>query len=105
MDVLTSLEEGLHCNSFSSRGKRQKEEVDRFKRAICTEEQQEPFEHFAQKLVQMISGCITKPCRSIDTRRERSYRMLYKARIAGLNELWNDFHSELTLPQPNPIWT
>ena len=31
--------------------------------------------------------------------------MLYKARIAGLNELWNDFHSELTLPQPDPIWT
>ena len=33
------------------------------------------------------------------------YQVLYKARIAGLNELWNDFHSELTLPQPDPIWT
>ena len=31
--------------------------------------------------------------------------MFYKARIGGLNELWNDFHSELTLPQPDPIWT
>ena len=72
MDVLTSLEKGLHCNSFSSRGKRRKEEVDRFKRAICAEEQREPFERFAQKLVQMISSCITKPCGSIDTRREIS---------------------------------
>ena len=33
------------------------------------------------------------------------YQVLYKAQIAGLNELWNDFHSELTLPQPDPIWT
>ena len=105
MDVLTSLEEGLHCNSFSSRGKRQKEEVDRFKRAICAEEQREPFERFAQKLVQTISGCIAKPCVSIDAKRERSYQMFYKARIGGLNELWNDFHSQLTLPQPDPIWT
>ena len=35
MDVLASLEEGLHCNSFTSRGKRQTDENDRFKRAIA----------------------------------------------------------------------
>ena len=56
MDVLTSLEEGLHCNLFSSRGKRQKEEVDRFKRAICAEEHREPLERFAQKLVAKHAG-------------------------------------------------
>ena len=30
---------------------------------------------------------------------------MFYARIGGLNELWNDFHSELTLPQHDPIWT
>ena len=31
--------------------------------------------------------------------------MFYKTQIGDLNELWNDFHSELTLPQPDPTWT
>ena len=81
MDVLSSLGAGLHCNSFSSRGRRQTEEVDRFKQSICAEQQQEPLERFAISVWQMITGCIAGLGGSIDTRRERSYHMFYKARI------------------------
>ncbi|MDA8002401.1 MAG: hypothetical protein MPL62_14075 [Alphaproteobacteria bacterium] len=105
MDALDVLGTGLYSNSFSSRGKRQIDEVDRFKRAIGAEEQQELFERFAKHLMHLIRSCIAEPAASKDRRREKSYSLFYSKRIGELKKLWNDIHSQLRLPQHDPIWT
>ena len=104
-DVLDSLGSGICCNSYSRRGKRQAEEVDRFKRAICANERQEELQRFCKDLFKRINRCIATPAASVDLRREKSYEMFYQARCEELNQLWNDFHGILSLPQPDVIWT
>ena len=83
----------------------QAEEVDRFKRAICANERQEELQRFCKDFFQRINRCIAKPATSVDLRREKSYEMFYQARSEELNQLWNDFHGILSLPQPDVIWT
>ena len=68
IDVLDSLGSGICCKSYSRRGKRQVEEFDRFKRAICANERQEELQRLCKDLFQRINRCIAKPAASVDLR-------------------------------------
>ena len=92
IDVLDVLGTGLHCNSFSTRGKIQTKEVDLFKQTIGQDEHREPLERFCKELFLAINSCIAEPAPSTDDRREKSYQMFYAKRIGSLKKLWNDFH-------------
>ena len=103
--VLDVLGTGVYHNTFSERGKRQTEEVHRFKQAIRAESQREPLHRFCTDLFEGIRSCIAQPAVSSDVRREKSYKLFYEKRNGDLKKLWNDFHVVLQLSQPDPIWT
>ena len=86
-DVLDLLGTGVHCNTFSEGGKRQNLELQRFKEAICTQENLEIFQCFCEEIVSAISSCILGPSRSVDAIREKSYRSFYQKRISDLPKL------------------
>ena len=71
-DVLDLLGTGVHCNTFSERGKRQNLELQRFKEAICTQENLEIFQRFCEEIVRTISSCSVGPRRSVDAIRKKS---------------------------------
>ena len=104
-DVLDLLGTGVLCNTFSERGKRQNLELQRFKEATRARKNLEIFRRFCEDLLRAISSCIVGPRKSVDARREKSYRSFYQKRISDLPKIWDDFHALLKLPQPDPLWT
>ena len=104
-DVLDLLGTGVLCNTFSERGKRQNLELQRFKEATRARENLEIFRRFCEELLRAISSCIVGPRKSVDARRENSYRSFYQKRISDFPKIWDDFHALLKLPQPDPLWT
>lgn len=104
-DVLDMLGTGIYCITFSERGKKQNAEVQRFKEAICLQENRESFHRFCKGLIGDIASCIVGARKSEDTRREKSYRLFYQKRISDIPKLWDDFHAILHLPRPDPLWT
>ena len=104
-DVLETLGTGVFCNTFSERGKRQNEEVQRFKEAVHAKENKENFCLFCKDLIQCIGSCIAATTRSVDSRREKPYRLFYAKRVSQLKNCWDAFHMALHLPQPDPVWT
>ena len=107
-DVLETLETGVFCITFSERGKRQNEEVRKFKEAVHVLENKEKFRLFCKDLIHCIGSCIGAPTRSVDSRREKSYlfsmRKGYHSSITA-GTPWDAFHMALHLPQPDPVWT
>ena len=55
-DALDILGTGVYCNTFSERGKRQNEEVRRFKEAVHAKENE--VSPFCTELISGISSCI-----------------------------------------------
>ena len=90
IDVLDSLGSEICCNSYSRRGKRQAEEVDRFKRAICANEWQEELQRFCKDLFQRINRCIAKPAASVDLRLFYAVKARRSLILAVLHTTGND---------------
>ena len=103
--ALDILGTGVYCNTFSERGKRQNEEVRRFKEAVHAKENEEKYRLFCTELISGISSCIAGPRKSVDSRRVKSYQLFYEKRISDLKSCWDAFHVVLHLAQPDPVWT
>ena len=103
-DVLELLGTTAHCCTYSERGKRQIQELQRFQEAIRSKDNEEGFRLFCESLVGDLRSCIAKKATSVDAKREKSYRMFYEKRISAIPKHWNDFHAALGLQQPDPVW-
>ena len=51
----------------------------------------------------LIRSCIAEPTAFKDRRWNTFYTLFYSKRIGELKKLWNDIHSQLRLPQHDPI--
>ena len=96
---------GIYFNTFSERGKRQNVEVERFKEAVSVQEYLTQFHRFCEDLLHSIFSCIIDARKSVETKREKSYRLFHQKRISELSKLWDDVHATLHLPQPDSLWT
>ena len=94
----------MFCNTFSERGKRQNEEVQRFKETVHANENEENFCLFCKDLIQCIGSRIAATTRSVDSR-EKSYQLFYAKRVSQLKNCWDAFSMALHLPQADPVWT
>ena len=103
-DILQLLGTPAHCYSFSERGKRQIQELQRFQEAIQLQDNEEGFRLFCKSLIDHIRSCIAEKATSVDAKRENSYKIFYKKRMSAIPKQWDDFHATLGLQQPDPVW-
>ena len=105
-EILQLLGTPAHCYSFSERGKRQIQELQRFQEAIQLQDNEEGFRLFCKSLIVIdhIRSCIAEKATSVDAKREKSYKLFYEKRISVIPKQWDDFHAALGLQQPDPVW-
>jgi hypothetical protein len=105
MRFVSSLEGGIHSNTFSKRGKRQAAEVKQFIETAGRMEVQRLLATFATGLLKTIQQCITLSFATELRCREASSVAFYQAQQKIIPDLWNRIHSDLSLPIPDPLWT
>ena len=107
-DVLETIGTGVFCNTFSERGKRQNEEVQRFKEAVHAKENEENFCLFCKDLIQCIGSCIaaTTVRGSVvcGFKKGEIISAVLCKKLSQLKNYWDAFRMALHLPQPDPVW-
>ena len=103
--VVKSLEGGIHCNSFSKRGRQQSVEVKRLLEATATRELKPRVIGFASDLFRVIELCIKTSYATELRCRERSSVAFSQAQQERIPDLWRQVHRDLSLPMPDPLWT
>ena len=105
LHFVKSLEDGIHCNSFSKCGRLQTVEVKRFLEAAAKQELKPLVIGFTTDLLHAIELCL-KTSYAIELRcREQSSVAFYQAQQKRIPDLWNKVHHDLSLPIPDPLWT
>ena len=97
MRFVSSLEGGIHSNTFSKRGKRQAAEVKQFIETAGRMEIQRLLATFATGLLKTIQQCITLSFATELRCREASSVAFYQAQQKIIPDLWNRIHSDLSL--------
>ena len=103
--VVSSLEGGIHSNSFSKRGKRQTKEIQHFlETAARLDEFSVALNAFAKDLLSTLESCVQTTYLTEVKCREKSCCAFYKQQLNSLPELWTRIHRELGLSDPDPLW-
>ena len=102
LSFVTSLENGIHSNNFSKRGKTQNTEIKQFLEAASAQE--EIVRQFSIDLYEAVQRCIILSCATVQQCRERSSKAFYQLQLKVVIDLWHKVHRELSLQPPNPLW-
>ena len=94
---MKSLEDGVHCNSFSKRRRLQTVEVKRFLEAAATQELKPLVNGFATDLLRVIELCLKTSYTTELRCREQSSVAFYRAQQGSILDPWNKVHRELRM--------
>ena len=102
--IVSSLEGGIHSNSFSKRGKKQAKEIQLFLETASRAEFSSLLDDFARDVLRILESCVLTSY-SMEVRcREKSCCEFFKQQQSILSEVWRNIHRDMSLGDPDPLW-
>ena len=93
-DIFETLGKGVYHNTFSETGRRQIEEMTKFKEAVSREENHDKYHRFCRLLLDDTRSCLPETVKINATQsfREASYKTFYQVRLTSFPQDWKDIH-------------